>query len=84
MLRALAPNDARTWVRWGLIQAHDNRHSYAVTSLERALALGGLPEASRTQVNQVIHELRRAMPGGDLVQQGLKIGPGERPEERPR
>jgi len=69
--RVLAPQDGLAWLRWGAIQADDGRHSQAVRSLERALALGiGSPEREK-QIRDAIDELRTMLPGGSLAQQEL-------------
>ena len=69
--RVLAPDDAMNWLRWGALQADDGRHSQAVRSLERALALGiGSPEREK-QIRKAIEELRTMLPGGSLAQQEL-------------
>ncbi|MBI1797873.1 MAG: hypothetical protein HYR74_12585 [Candidatus Eisenbacteria bacterium] len=73
--RALAPGDTNAWIRWGLLQAHDARYSHALESLQRSLDLGGLPPMTQSQVRDLMHELRRASPGGDLVQRALSMTP---------
>lgn len=76
--RALTPEDGRAWVMWGAIQAAAGRHSQAVRSLERAQTLG-IPDPARAiQVRQMLTELRRMVPGGDLAQQELRGGAGKR------
>jgi len=74
--RALIPDDATGWVRWGAIQAHDGRHQNAIRSFERALELG-IPDPTRAnQVRAAIVELRRVIPGGELAQQAMRRGTG--------
>jgi hypothetical protein len=73
--RVLA-DDGPTWLRWGLIQANDGRHRQAVRSLERALALGLHEPGAEAQVQAIIAQLRRALPGGDLAQQEVRRAPG--------
>lgn len=70
--RALVPQDASVWLRWGLIQAFDSRHQQAMRSLERALALPGLDPVKASQVRDLLARLREMVPGGALVQQELR------------
>jgi hypothetical protein len=66
--RVLAPGDGIAWLRWGVIQAQDGRHSQAVRSLEHALALG-IGDPTRTaRVHEILTELRSMLPGGALAQ----------------
>src|SRR5262249_36778496 len=69
--RVLAPESAREWVRWGVIQANDGRASQAIHSLEHALALGIEDPARAAMVRQALAELRTMVPGGALVQEHL-------------
>jgi hypothetical protein len=69
--RALAADDPMAWVRWGLIQAHDNRSTQSVASLQRALDLHRLNPTAEAQVREIIRQLHRFEPGGDLVQKAL-------------
>ncbi|MGH7731162.1 MAG: hypothetical protein ACRENJ_07925 [Candidatus Eiseniibacteriota bacterium] len=70
--RVLAPEDGNGWLRWGLIQARDGRHTQAIRSLERSLALG-LGDSTRTiQVRGALRELQRMVPGGELAQANLR------------
>jgi tetratricopeptide (TPR) repeat protein len=74
--RVLTPNDDRAWVMWGVIQADANRQTQAVRSLERAQALGIEDPAQAIRVQEMLTELRRMVPGGDLTQEGLRGGAG--------
>jgi Flp pilus assembly protein TadD len=76
--RALAPQDAMNWLRWGVIQAYDGRHSQAIRTLEHALAMGGIDPARAASVRAVLAELRRMVPGGELAQEALRAEPGRR------
>jgi hypothetical protein len=80
--RVLTPDDERAWVIWGMIQAESGRHTQAVRSLERALALGVKNPAHEARVRGTLAELRRMVPGGDLTQQGLRGGAGQPPATR--
>lgn len=80
--RVLAPDDDRAWIMWGSIQANAGRHTQAVRSLERAQALGIRDPGQAVRVQQMLAELRRMVPGGDLTQQGLRGTPG--PTAAPR
>lgn len=74
--RVLAPQDGNGWLRWGLIQARDGRHTQSIRSLEHSLALG-LGDSSRTdQVREIVRDLRRMVPGGELAQADLRRGAG--------
>jgi hypothetical protein len=75
--RALLPEDASSWLRWGAIQAFDGRHTQAMRSLEHALALGGLDPGRTQQVNSLLAQLRERVPGGALVQQQLSRDAGQ-------
>jgi hypothetical protein len=66
--RVLAPADGIAWLRWGVIQAQDGRHSQAVRSLERALTLGVGDPTRTTQAREILAELRSMLPGGALAQ----------------
>jgi hypothetical protein len=70
--RVLAPEDATTWLRWGLIQARDARAMQAIRSLEHALALGIPSPTTAGQVQAILKELRRMVPGGELAQANLR------------
>ena len=70
--RVLAPEDATTWLRWGLIQARDARHAQAIRSLEHALALGIPAGTTAYQVQAILKELRRMVPGGEVAQANLR------------
>jgi hypothetical protein len=69
--RALTPNDATAWRRWGFIQAVRQRDEEAVRSLERYLALAGIREDDDAEVARVLREMRRRVPGGDIAQAEL-------------
>jgi hypothetical protein len=75
--RVLAPEDGMAWLRWGVIQAHDGRHSQAVRSLERALALGVSDPTRAAQVREILTELRRMLAGGALAQEELHRAAGD-------
>ena len=70
--RVLAPDDPKTWLRWGFLQARDARHAQAIRSLEQALALGVPDPGTHNQVQAVLSELRRMVPGGELAQANLR------------
>jgi tetratricopeptide (TPR) repeat protein len=70
--RALTPQDPDAWLRWGLIQANDGRHTQAIRSLEQSLALG-LRDSTRTrQVRAILRDLARMVPGGELAQAEMR------------
>jgi hypothetical protein len=69
--RALASEDGMAWLRWGVFQAYDGRHSQAVRSLEHALALGIADSSRVAQVRAILVELRTMLPGGELAQEEL-------------
>jgi hypothetical protein len=70
--RALAPEEASTWRRWGMVEAAHGRASEAAKALERYQFLAGEAARGDTQVEDVLRELRRQLPGGDLARQGLR------------
>jgi hypothetical protein len=73
------------WLRWGLIQADGVRVAHAIASLQRSLDLGGTGPAQDAQVREIIAELHRGLPGGDLAQEQLKLGTSAAPSPtRPR
>jgi tetratricopeptide (TPR) repeat protein len=71
-VRALLPQDASAWARWGLMQANNRRHQEAIRSLERALALGIPNPAVAAQVGEILKQLQRLVPGGELAQVELR------------
>jgi len=76
--RALAPNEPLAWYRWGLIEAQAQRVPEAVGALEKYFALGGTTTTRDLYARQVLDQVKRAMPGGDLAQEGLrKAGVGK-------
>ena len=80
--RALTPEDPDAWLRWGLIQTRDGRHTQAMRSLERSLALGLGDSQRATQVRSIVRDLARMVPGGELTQAEMRRGVG-RPQGQP-
>jgi len=75
--RALAPQNPMNWVRWGVLQAYDGRHTQAIRTFEHALAMGGLDPERAAGVRQVLEQLHRLVPGGELVQKALQLSPDQ-------
>ncbi|HYM81802.1 MAG TPA: hypothetical protein VEY91_10400 [Candidatus Limnocylindria bacterium] len=70
--RALAPDDPMAWYRWALIETQAHRILEGVRALERYFALGGTDIQRDFYARQLLEQLRRASPGGDLAQEGLR------------
>jgi hypothetical protein len=70
--RALAPGVAWHWWRWGYLQARNDRYEQAAESLDRYFALGGADAATNEAARRLREQVRRAQPGGELVQKSLR------------
>jgi len=70
--RSLAPESAIVWYRWALIEAQSQRIPESARALEKYFALGGTTPARDLYARQVLGQLKRALPGGDLAQEGLR------------
>jgi hypothetical protein len=68
---SLDPGFSRNWWLWGFIQAKAGEHSAALRSLERFLAMGGDPD-DVAEAQALVRKLQAAVPGGELVQRGLR------------
>jgi len=76
--RVLTPESPIVWYRWGLIEAQAQRIPEAERAFEKYFALGGTTMARDLYARQVLAQIKRAMPGGDLAQEGLRksgVGP---------
>jgi len=70
--RLLAPGDAWAWRRWGFVQAIQGRNTQAREALERYLALAGEQARNDVEAHELLREIRRKLPGGDLAQEDLR------------
>ena len=70
--RVLAPELPVSWRRWGMVQALGNRSPEAVASLERYLKLAGPQARGDRAVEDLLADLKRRLPGGELAQGQLR------------
>jgi hypothetical protein len=70
--RTLAPNDPLSWLLWAIVEGQQMRFPEAVSALERYFALGGTDLKRDFYARQMQQQLKRALPGGDLAQEGLR------------
>jgi hypothetical protein len=68
----LAPHDASSWRRWGVVSYLRGRFPQANTALERYFALAGAAGPSDREAQRVLAEARRRMPGGELAQEAVR------------
>jgi hypothetical protein len=71
-VRVLAPEEPSVWRRWGMVLAAQHRDQGAVAALERYQTLAGEAARGDVAVEELLRELRRTLPGGDLAQEDLK------------
>jgi len=72
--RALAPNDPLAWRRWAYIQTISRRFLEGYTSIKHYFAIGGAAAAGDSAAVRWRRELERMQPGGQYIQEGLRVG----------
>ena len=73
--RVLTPDDPEVWLRWTAVQGGSGRYDTARRSLQRYFELAGPAGESDPRALEMKEALTQLLPGGSLVQQGLRVRP---------
>ena len=68
----LAPQEASSWRRWGMVSYLRGRQPEARDALERYFALGGPAARNDAEAVRILADIRRRLPGGALAQQAVR------------